>query len=120
MLHRLLQADKDVLSALAASARLRSVGAVNNSLSFLCVGDNAGPAKLAKAKEHGIAVMTRVQFIEFLETGEIPNSSAFNRGCGNLPWQMTLRQRSITPIWRVAPGTSIFYSPRRVPASPSR
>lgn len=65
-------ADRDALAALATDARLSVVASVNKSLAFLCAGDNAGPAKLAKAKEQGIAVLTRAEFVNFLETGEIP------------------------------------------------
>jgi DNA ligase (NAD+) len=66
------QTDKSELSSLATGARLRAVGAVNDSLSFLCVGDNAGPVKLAKAKKYGITIMNRAEYLNFLETGEIP------------------------------------------------
>jgi NAD-dependent DNA ligase len=66
------QADKDALSALAIDAHLRVVSGVSSSLSFLCAGENAGPAKLAKAKDLGVLVMDRAQFMSFLETGEIP------------------------------------------------
>jgi len=66
------QSDKDALSALATGAHLRVVGSVNKSLSFLCAGDDAGPAKLAKAKEQGIAILTQAEFVNLLETGEIP------------------------------------------------
>ena len=65
-------AERDALTALATEAHLSVVGSVNKSLAFLCAGGSAGPAKLAKAKEQGIAVLTRAQFMDFLETGEIP------------------------------------------------
>lgn len=41
-------------------------------LSFLCAGDNAGPAKLEKARAPGVVIMDRAQFENLLETGEIP------------------------------------------------
>jgi NAD-dependent DNA ligase len=66
------QTHKDELSSLATGARFRVVTAVNSSLSFLCAGDNAGPVKLAKAKDNGISIMNRAEFLNFLETGEIP------------------------------------------------
>jgi NAD-dependent DNA ligase len=66
------QVDKDALSVQATDARLHVVGSVNKFLLFLCAGDNAGPAKVAKAKVHGVAILTRGEFAHFLETGEIP------------------------------------------------
>lgn len=66
------QSDKDSLATLAISAHLRVVESVNKSLLLLCAGDNAGTAKLAKAREHGIAILSRSEFVDFLETGEIP------------------------------------------------
>ena len=66
------QSDKDELSALATSACLGVVTSVNKSLLFLCAGDDPGPAKLAKATEHGIPIVTRAEFVNFLETGELP------------------------------------------------
>lgn len=42
--------EKARLSAVAESAHMHVTHAVTQSLSFLCTGDNAGPAKLAKAK----------------------------------------------------------------------
>lgn len=66
------QTEKLELTEMANNSRFRVVGSVSNSLSFLCVGENAGPAKLEKAKECGIVIMTRAEFIDFLETGEIP------------------------------------------------
>jgi BRCT domain type II-containing protein len=69
------QADKDKLSALAQDSHMSVVASVNKSLSFLCVGANAGAAKLAKAKENGITLLSRGQFEDLVETGEIPATS---------------------------------------------
>jgi BRCT domain type II-containing protein len=57
---------------LATAALFRVVTGVNSSLSFLCAGDNPGPVKLAKAKYYGVSIMNRAEFLNFLETGEIP------------------------------------------------
>ena len=66
------QGDRDELSSLAQERILSVVTSVNKSLSFLCVGENAGAAKLAKAKENGITLLSRVEFENLVETGEIP------------------------------------------------
>lgn len=38
----------------------------------LCCGDNAGPAKLKKAKEQGCLILDETAFYQLIETGEIP------------------------------------------------
>ena len=64
--------EKAELSAMAEASHLSVASAVNKSLQFLCVGENAGPAKLEKARAQGVIVMTRLEFENFLETGELP------------------------------------------------
>ena len=66
------QAEKDALSALAIRARFRVVSSVSSSLAFLCAGEHAGPAKMTKARQVGIEVLDSTQFVNFLETGELP------------------------------------------------
>lgn len=63
------------LTTLAGESRLEVVGSVTKNLAFLCAGENAGPAKLAKATEQGVVVLNREQFEHLLETGEIPNTA---------------------------------------------
>jgi NAD-dependent DNA ligase len=67
------QANKDKLSAIARGAHLSVVGSVNKSLSFLCAGENAGAAKVAKAHEQGITILNQAEFENLVETGEIPD-----------------------------------------------
>jgi NAD-dependent DNA ligase len=67
-------AEKVELSAWATAARLEVVTSVTKSLAFLCAGANAGPAKLEKAREQGVHVLTRAQLIHLLETGEVPGA----------------------------------------------
>ncbi|WP_439114667.1 BRCT domain-containing protein [Hydrogenophaga sp.] len=63
--------EKAELSALAQAASLEIVGSVTKNLAFLCVGENAGPAKLEKAREQGNHILTKEQFLHLLETGEL-------------------------------------------------
>lgn len=63
--------EKAELSQLAQTANLEVVGSVTKGLAFLCVGENAGPAKLQKAKEQGNHIMSKEQFLYLLDTGEI-------------------------------------------------
>ena len=63
--------EKEELSALAKEHRLAVATSVTKDLAFLCTGPNAGPAKLAKATEQGVTLLTRPQFEHLLATGEI-------------------------------------------------
>lgn len=65
--------DKADLTALAEAANLDVVGSVTKNLAFLCYGENAGPAKLQKAREQGNCILDREQFLHLLDTGEIPS-----------------------------------------------
>ncbi len=66
-------AEKTKLSTMAVESNLAVVSSVTKNLAFLCAGENAGPAKLEKAKGQGALVLNRMQFIQLLETGEIPS-----------------------------------------------
>lgn len=63
--------EKAKLAALAYEAKLEVVGSVTKNLAFLCVDENAGPAKVSKAQEQGVHVLDQTQFMHLLETGEI-------------------------------------------------
>lgn len=63
--------EKAELTAMAEAAHLEVVASVTKNLAFLCAGENAGPAKLEKAKEQGTRVLTKEQFAHLLETGEV-------------------------------------------------
>lgn len=63
--------EKSELTELAEAANLQVVTSVTKALAFLCVGENAGPAKLQKAKEQGNHIMSREQFLHLLDTGEM-------------------------------------------------
>lgn len=42
------------------------------ALTFLCYGDNAGPAKVTKAQEAGAFIIDSEQFLTLIQTGELP------------------------------------------------
>jgi len=71
--------EKQSLIRLATDAGLIVVTGVTEKLSMLCIGPNAGPAKLDKAKKRGVPLLTLEQFNLFLETGELP----LDRSCEN-------------------------------------
>ena len=65
--------ERQELENLASLSGLHVVSSVTKGLMLLIAGENAGPAKLAKARGDGIAVVDRDDFKKFIETGEIPN-----------------------------------------------
>jgi NAD-dependent DNA ligase len=67
-------ADKNRLIALAESKDLVIRGSVTRSLNFLCCGYNAGPKKIEKARSQGVIALYEQQFVQLLETGEVPDS----------------------------------------------
>lgn len=64
-------AEKVGLTELAIAANLEVVSSVTKGLAFLCIGENAGPAKLQRARDQGNHIMSREQFLHLLETGEV-------------------------------------------------
>lgn len=56
-------------------AGLRVMKSVSLSLTFVCAGPNAGPAKIAKARAQGAYVLDVSALPSFLETGELPDSA---------------------------------------------
>jgi NAD-dependent DNA ligase len=64
--------EKTALIDAALNAKLDVVDSVTKNLAFLCAGENAGPVKLAKAKGQGVLVLDKSQFLNLLETGEVP------------------------------------------------
>lgn len=67
--------EKDELTALAASSRLKVRSGVTAKLTFLCCGANAGWRKIEEANAKGALVLSGDQFRHFMATGEIPYKS---------------------------------------------
>jgi DNA ligase (NAD+) len=63
--------EKSRLEEVATGHGLHVATSVTKNLMLLVAGDNAGPAKIKKAQEQGVAVISKEDFLEFLETGEI-------------------------------------------------
>jgi NAD-dependent DNA ligase len=67
-------ADERVdLEQLASTSGLRVVHTITKKLSFLVAGDNAGPVKIKKARDQGVTILDRSQFLHLNETGELPS-----------------------------------------------
>jgi DNA ligase (NAD+) len=45
----------------------KNVGSISAKTSFILAGDNMGPAKLEKAKNLGIALVSETEFIEMIK-----------------------------------------------------
>ncbi len=66
---------KQELIDLANSNNIKVVSSVTKKLDFLCSGENAGPKKIEKAEAQGVQFLDEDQFIQLIETGEIPNTT---------------------------------------------
>ena len=66
-------AEKEQLFEYANNNGMKIVKSVTNKLSFLCIGENAGPSKIQKATEQKVIIMDDQQFLKMLKTGELPD-----------------------------------------------
>ncbi len=60
------------LELLAEGFGMKVLKTPSKSLTFLCYGDNAGPSKVAKAQEAGAFIISAGDFLNLLQTGELP------------------------------------------------
>ena len=63
---------KKELVHIAENSNMKVVSSVTKKLDFLCGGDNSGPKKIEKAESQGVQFLTESQFINLIETGEVP------------------------------------------------
>lgn len=66
-------ADKKRLSDLATKNHMQVNKTVSHGIRYLVCGYNAGPAKIDNAKYEGGEAITEQQFLDLLETGEMPS-----------------------------------------------
>lgn len=64
--------DRAKLEREALDAHLHVVKSVTKTLRYLVAGENAGPAKLEKAKDQDVVLLNIEQFRQMLDTGELP------------------------------------------------
>jgi NAD-dependent DNA ligase len=64
--------DRDYLEVRAEQHGFRVMKTPSKSLAVLCIGYNAGPSKVEKARESGAFVVTEQEFEHLLLTGEVP------------------------------------------------
>lgn len=65
-------ADKNELIKIAEENNFHVAQSVTTNLNFLCCGDNAGPSKMEKAKKQNVQILTKNEFVNLIETGEMP------------------------------------------------
>lgn len=65
-------AQRAELEHTAVKHGLRVMKTAGKALAFLCIGDNAGPAKVEKAREAGAFILDELQLHALFETGELP------------------------------------------------
>jgi DNA ligase (NAD+) len=63
--------DKNEMVALAEDSHLKVVTSVTKGLQYLVAGPNAGPSKIATAQKQGTKILSKEQFYQFIETGEL-------------------------------------------------
>jgi NAD-dependent DNA ligase len=66
---------KQELIDIASANNFKVVSSVTKKLDFLCGGENAGPKKIEKAEAQGVQFLSEAQFLQIIETGEIPNAT---------------------------------------------
>lgn len=67
---------KAELIKLAEQKELRTVMDMSKSVNFLVIDETSrtvGPRKLARATEYGIQIINETEYLQMLETGEIPS-----------------------------------------------
>ncbi|CAM2967566.1 BRCA1 C Terminus (BRCT) domain-containing protein [Flavobacterium succinicans] len=63
---------KSELTKIAEENNFRIAKSITVNLNFLCCGQNAGPAKIKKAKEKNVILLNAEEFRNLIKTGEIP------------------------------------------------
>jgi len=66
---------KEELINLAHSHCFKVVSSVTQKLDYLVGGDNAGPKKIEKAEFQGVQFLSEQQFLNLVETGEVPSAT---------------------------------------------
>ncbi|MCK8043435.1 hypothetical protein MSG37_00925 [Shewanella sp. 1CM18E] len=67
--------ERNELETQAELVGLSVKKSVTKNLHILCIGENAGPSKIDKAREGGSVIIDKSQFVHFAETGELPQTT---------------------------------------------
>lgn len=66
---------KEELINLAHDNRFKVMASVTKKLDYLVGGENAGPKKIEKAEAQGVQFLNEQQFVNLVETGEVPSTT---------------------------------------------
>ncbi len=66
-------ADRAELESKAIEVGMKVCQSVTKGLTYLCAGYNAGPAKVCAAREQHVYIISQSQFMNLIETGELPD-----------------------------------------------
>lgn len=66
--------DRQHLENIASDSGFRVMKTAGKLLAILCTGYNAGPAKIEAAREAGAFILTELEFLQLVETGELPDT----------------------------------------------
>jgi len=58
--------EKEHLKEFAKRAGYKPVSGVTKELKYLCIGENAGPSKLQKAKAQSVKIISTEEFLEMI------------------------------------------------------
>lgn len=64
--------EKSELTKFAEQNNFHIAKSITVNLNFLCYGENAGPSKIKKAEEQNVILLNANEFLNLIETGEIP------------------------------------------------
>ena len=67
------EADKSRLSLAAKDAGMLVRHSLSGYLDILCCGYNASPKKIETAQKNQLIIISEIQFLNLLETGELPD-----------------------------------------------
>lgn len=70
---------KKALIYIAKEHNFHVAKSITVDLAFLCCGPNAGPKKMILAKKKGAQFLSKDEFIDLIETGEIPIVSVIEK-----------------------------------------
>lgn len=65
-------AERAALETLAEQNGFRVMKNAGKSLAVLCIGDNAGPAKVEAARVSGAFIVNSSELLHLIDTGEVP------------------------------------------------
>ncbi|WP_374365892.1 BRCT domain-containing protein [Stutzerimonas sp.] len=64
--------QRQLLESTANEQGMRVMKTAGKSLTYLCIGANAGPTKVDKAREAGAFILNELELKALFETGELP------------------------------------------------